>query len=91
VVEEIIKAGGEAIASYDTVATLAGGERIVKTALDRYGRVDILITTRHPADKSFANMTPELWDGVLAVHLQGAYNVTRPRSWRCGRPSMGES
>jgi NADP-dependent 3-hydroxy acid dehydrogenase YdfG/putative sterol carrier protein len=77
-VEEITAAGGEAVASYDSVATLDGGERIVQTALERFGRVDILVNNAGILrDKSFGKMTPEMWEGVLAVHLQGAYNVTR--------------
>ncbi|MGB9872439.1 MAG: SDR family oxidoreductase, partial [Anaerolineae bacterium] len=79
VVAEIRALGGEAVANYDSVATPEGGERIVQTAIDAFGRVDILI---HNAgilrDKSFANMTPEMWEAVLSVHLDGAYNVTRP-------------
>jgi len=79
VVQEIVAAGGEAIANYDSVATLEGGETIVQTALDSFGRVDILVNNAGILrDKSFAKMTPELWEGVLAVHLQGAYNVTAP-------------
>jgi NAD(P)-dependent dehydrogenase (short-subunit alcohol dehydrogenase family)/acyl dehydratase/putative sterol carrier protein len=78
VVDEITVAGGEAVANYDTVTTVEGGERIVQTALERYGRVDILINNAGILrDKSFGKMTPEMWEGVLAVHLQGAYNVTR--------------
>jgi len=78
-VAEIVKLGGEAIANYDSVATAEGGERIVQAALDKYGRVDILINNAGILrDKSFANMTPELWEGVMAVHLHGTYNVTRP-------------
>ncbi|HSJ58560.1 MAG TPA: SDR family NAD(P)-dependent oxidoreductase, partial [Anaerolineae bacterium] len=50
----------------------------MQTALDRYGRIDILINNAGILrDKSFLKMTPDLWDGVLAVHLQGAYHVTR--------------
>ena len=79
VVEEIIAAGGQAVANYDSVATVEGGENIVQTALDNLGRVDILINNAGILrDKSFAKMEPDLWEGVLAVHLQGAYNVTRP-------------
>ncbi len=79
VVAEIRAAGGEAVASYDSVTSPEAGERIVQTALDAFGRVDILI---HNAgilrDKTFANMTPDMWDAVLSVHLDGAYNVARP-------------
>jgi len=79
VVAEIQNAGGIAVANYDSVATVEGGERIVKTALDHFGKVDILINNAGILrDKSFSNMTPELWDAVIAVHLHGAYHVTRP-------------
>ena len=79
VVKEIVDAGGEAIANYDSVATQEGGERIVKTALDTYGKVDILINNAGILrDKSFAKMTPEMWGDVLSVHLHGTFNVTQP-------------
>jgi NAD(P)-dependent dehydrogenase (short-subunit alcohol dehydrogenase family) len=79
VVDEITAAGGTAVANYDTVATLKGGQDIVQTALDTFGRIDILINNAGILrDKSFAKMTPELWQGVLDVHLQGAFNVTQP-------------
>ncbi len=79
VVQEIVKAGGEAVASYDSVTTPEGGENIVQTALEHFGKVDILINNAGILrDKSFAKMTPELWGGVLDVHLQGAFNVTGP-------------
>ena len=79
VVQEIIVAGGEAVANYDSVATLEGGRAIVQTAREHFGKVDILINNAGILrDKSFARMEPEMWEGVLAVHLQGAYNVTRP-------------
>jgi NAD(P)-dependent dehydrogenase (short-subunit alcohol dehydrogenase family)/acyl dehydratase/putative sterol carrier protein len=79
VVQEILEAGGEAIANYDTVATQEGGEKIVQAALDQYGKVDILINNAGILrDKSFAKMTPEMWQDVLTVHLQGTYNVTQP-------------
>jgi NAD(P)-dependent dehydrogenase (short-subunit alcohol dehydrogenase family)/putative sterol carrier protein len=79
VVEEITAAGGTAVASYDSVATLEGGQNIVQTALDNFGRIDILINNAGILrDKSFAKMTPEMWEAVLDVHLQGAFNVTHP-------------
>ena len=79
VVEEIKAAGGEAVANYDNVATSEGGEKIVKTAVDAFGTVDILINNAGILrDKSFLKMDPENWQAVLAVHLNGAYNVTRP-------------
>ena len=79
VVAEICSAGGQAVANYDNVATAEGGENIVKTALDAYGTVDILINNAGILrDKTFVKMTPENWQAVLDVHLRGAYNVTRP-------------
>ena len=79
VVEEIKRAGGEAVANYDNVATVEGGENIVKTALDAFGRVDILINNAGILrDKTFLKMAPENWQAVLDVHLNGAYFVTRP-------------
>ncbi|MEJ2167047.1 MAG: SDR family NAD(P)-dependent oxidoreductase [Desulfobacterales bacterium] len=79
VVEEIKREGGEALANYDNVATAEGGERIVKTALEAFGRVDILINNAGILrDKSFLKMEPETWKVVLDVHLNGAYFVSRP-------------
>ena len=79
VVEEIKAAGGEAVANYDNVATVEGGEGIVKSALDAFGTIDILINNAGILrDKSFVKMDPENWHAVLNVHLNGAYNVTRP-------------
>ena len=79
VVDEIVKAGGEAAASYDSVASVEGGEGILKTALDSFERVDILINNAGILrDKSFANTEEADWDAVVAVHLKGTYCVTRP-------------
>ena len=79
VVEEIKALGGDAVANYDNVATVEGGENIVKTALDAFGTVDILINNAGILrDKSFVKMAPENWHTVIDVHLNGAYNVTRP-------------
>jgi NAD(P)-dependent dehydrogenase (short-subunit alcohol dehydrogenase family)/putative sterol carrier protein len=79
VVHEIKAFGGEAVANYDNVATPDGGESIIKTALDTFGKVDILINNAGILrDKSFIKMEPENWKAVLDVHLNGAYHVTRP-------------
>jgi NAD(P)-dependent dehydrogenase (short-subunit alcohol dehydrogenase family)/putative sterol carrier protein len=79
VVAEIREAGGQAMANYDNVATIDGGANIVKTAQDNFGSVDILINNAGILrDKSFVKMEPENWQAVLDVHLNGAYNVTRP-------------
>ncbi len=79
VVEEIKKKGGEAVANYDSVATVEGGENIVKTAVDNFGKVDIVINNAGILrDKSFVKITEDEWDIVLAVHLKGAYCVSQP-------------
>jgi NAD(P)-dependent dehydrogenase (short-subunit alcohol dehydrogenase family) len=79
VVEQIKAAGGEAVANYDNVSNVAGGENILKTALSAFGQVDLLVNNAGILrDKSFANTTEDLWDPVIAVHLKGTYCVTRP-------------
>jgi len=78
VVNEIISEGGKAVASYDSVADFDSAEQIVNTALNNYGRIDILC---HPAgilrDRMIFNMTEAEWDAVLQVHLYGAFNMVR--------------
>ena len=79
VVDEIKALGGQAVPNYDNVATAQGGANIVKTAVDAFGKVDILINNAGILrDKSFLKMEEENWDSVMAVHLRGAYCVTRP-------------
>ena len=79
VVDEIRAAGGEAAASYDSVATVEGGRAIFQTALDAFGGLDILVNNAGILrDKTLFNMEEEDWDGVIAVHLRGHYCCTRP-------------
>ena len=79
VVDEIKAAGGEAVADHNSVATPEGGAAIVQTAIDTYGRVDIVINNAGILrDKAFHNMTPDLLNPVLDVHLKGAFYVTQP-------------
>jgi NAD(P)-dependent dehydrogenase (short-subunit alcohol dehydrogenase family) len=79
VVDEIKAAGGEAVADTNSVATPEGGAAIVQTALDAYGKVDVVINNAGILrDKSFHNMTPDLLNPVLDVHLKGAFYVTQP-------------
>jgi len=79
VVDEIKRAGGKAVASFESVATMKGGKNIVAAAMDNFGRVDILINNAGILrDKTFMKMTEEQWDDVIAVHLKGAFCVTQP-------------
>ncbi|HZU76479.1 MAG TPA: SDR family oxidoreductase, partial [Dehalococcoidia bacterium] len=90
-VAEIKKAGGEAVANYGNVATVEGGESMIKQALDTWGRLDAVV---HVAgilrDRMIFNMSEEEWDAVIAVHLKGYYTVSKPaavlfRQQRSGR------
>ncbi|KAJ2785737.1 hypothetical protein GGI15_001829 [Coemansia interrupta] len=75
VVDEIRRAGGQAVADHHNVLD---GDKIVATALEHYGRVDIIINNAGILrDKSFKSMTDKDWDDVLNVHLQGAYKITK--------------
>jgi len=77
VVAEIKAAGGEAVANYDTVVTVEGANNIVKTALDAFEKVDIVVNNAGILrDKSFAKMSEDMWDIVISVHLRGTYCVT---------------
>ena len=79
VVEEIRKAGGTAGARYDDVATAAGGQGILRSALDAFGQADVLVNNAGILrDKTLAKMEEAEWDAVIAVHLRGTYCVTRP-------------
>jgi NAD(P)-dependent dehydrogenase (short-subunit alcohol dehydrogenase family) len=79
VVREIVAAGGQAVASTDSVATAAGGKAIIDAALDRYGRVDILIHNAGIVRRaSLKEMSYEDFEAVLDVHLRGAFHVVRP-------------
>ena len=79
VVKEIEAAGGEAIADTHSVADPAAAAAIVAAAIDAFGGLDIVINNAGILrDAAFKNITPELLDPVLDVHLRGAFNVTRP-------------
>jgi NAD(P)-dependent dehydrogenase (short-subunit alcohol dehydrogenase family) len=78
VVGEIRAFGGQAVASYDSVASMAGGQRIVQAAIDNFGRVDIVVNNAGILrDRMIFNMTEEEWDAVINTHLKGTFAVTR--------------
>lgn len=78
-VREIREAGGEAVANIDSVASPEGGAAIVQTALDTWGRIDILIHSAGNVRKApLAEMSAADWQSVIDVHLNGAFYVTRP-------------
>ncbi len=91
VVKEITDAGGSAVASHESVTTMDGGERIVQTAVDSFGRLDIVVTCAGILrDRMVFNMTEQEWDDVIAVHLKGTFTVVkhaciRFRQQRSGR------
>ena len=79
VVNYIVAEGGKAVANGDDVSTMEGGENILKTALDAFGQVDILVCNAGILrDKSFANTSEADWDLVVKVHLKGTYCCTMP-------------
>jgi NAD(P)-dependent dehydrogenase (short-subunit alcohol dehydrogenase family) len=78
-VKEIIEAGGKAVANYDSVSTPEGGKAIIQSALDNFGRVDVLVNNAGILrDKSFLKLEPKDLEAVLDVHLKGAFFVTQP-------------
>ena len=78
VVDEIKKAGGEAVATYTSVTDLDGSEMIVWTALNKYKRVDVLVNNAGILrDKAMLNMSIAEWDAVIDVHLKGSFLMTR--------------
>jgi len=79
VVDEIKASGGNAVPNYDSVSTMEGGKNIIKTAVDNFGKVDILINNAGILrDKSILKISEQDWDLVVAVHEKGAFCVTQP-------------
>ncbi len=78
VVAEIKENGGEAAACMESVATMEGGEKIIQTALDNFGKLDIVVTVAGILrDRMVFNMSEEEWDDVIAVHLKGTFSVVK--------------
>ncbi len=78
VVDEIKEMGGDAVANYNSVADYDGGFNMVKTAIDTYGRLDVVICNAGILrDVAFHNMSEDDWDKVFAVHIKGSFTVLR--------------
>ena len=93
VVNEIVAAGGEAVANYDDVSDFGAAEHMIQRAIERYGGLDILVLNAGILrDRMLVNMTEEEWDAVIAVHLKGHFGPLRHAAayWR-ERSKGGES
>jgi NAD(P)-dependent dehydrogenase (short-subunit alcohol dehydrogenase family) len=85
VVNEIVAAGGEAVASYDDVSDFEAAEQMIRRAIDRFGGLDILVNNAGILrDRMLVNMSEHEWDAVIAVHLKGHFAPTRHAAayWR---------
>ncbi|MCZ4512779.1 SDR family oxidoreductase [Streptomyces sp. ActVer] len=90
VVKEIEAAGGDAIAVADDISTMAGGRRVVDTALETYGRLDgVVCVAGILRERMLFNMSEEEWDPVLATHLKGTFTVFRAASAIMRRQGSG--
>jgi NAD(P)-dependent dehydrogenase (short-subunit alcohol dehydrogenase family) len=79
VVDEILEAGGKAIASHDSVATVEGGSRIVECAVEEFGRLDVVVSNAGIFQTAeFEQLTPEEWERMVNVHLHGAFYLSQP-------------
>jgi len=91
VVDEIKKMGGEAAANYDSVSVKEGAENIIKTAVDKFGKLDILVNNAGILrDRMIYNMSDEEFEAVIKVHIYGHFFCTRAacvlfRQQRSGR------
>lgn len=93
VVDEIVAAGGEAVANYDDVADWAGARRLVRQAVDTFGGLDVLVNNAgFVRDRMLVNLGEDEWDAVVRVHLKGHFATMRHAAeyWRgeskAGRP-----
>ena len=81
VVEEIKKAGGDAVANFADVSSMEGGESVIQSALDAYGKLDGLINLAAILrDRMVFNLTEEEWDDVIRVDLKGHFTTLKPAS-----------
>ena len=90
VVEKITKAEGSAVANYDSVATMAGGENIIKAATSNFGRVDILVNCAgNYMSMPALETTEEVWDSMMAVHLKGHFACSKAAALEMAKQKSG--
>ena len=92
VVDEIVAAGGEAVANTDDISTFDGAGKLVAQTVDHFGRLDVLVNNAGILrDRMLVNMTEAEWDAVIAVHLKGTFGPTHHAAnhWR-DRSKAGE-
>lgn len=90
VVAEIKNQCGAAMANYDTVATVQGGENIIRAAVDNFGRIDILVNNAGIfRPRLITEMSEEDWDATIAVHLKGHFCCTKPAAAAMIRQKSG--
>lgn len=90
VVNEIKAGAGWAVANTDSVASPEGAERIVQTAIDMYGKIDIIVNNAgNLRDRLFHKMSEEDWSRVIEVHLNGSFNVSRAAAPHFRRQESG--
>jgi NAD(P)-dependent dehydrogenase (short-subunit alcohol dehydrogenase family) len=90
VVEEIQKAGGEAVANASSVAEMAGGASIVQSAVDRFGKIDgVVCVAGILRERMLFNLSEEDWDPVIATHLKGTFTVFRAAAAAMRKQSSG--
>jgi NAD(P)-dependent dehydrogenase (short-subunit alcohol dehydrogenase family) len=93
VVDEIVAAGGEAVANTDDVGSWSGAEGLVRQAIDTFGRLDVLVNNAGILrDRMVFSMAEDEWDAVIRVHLKGTFATTRfaAEHWR-DRAKAGET
>lgn len=92
VVSEIKSSKGEAVANYDSVVTISGGRSIINTALENFGRIDILINNAGILrDKTLLKMDESMWDTVIDVHLKGTFICTQAAALEMRNQGTGGS
>ena len=94
VVAEIAEAGGKAVANGADISVFAAAESLVQTAIEEFGRLDILVNVAGILrDRMVFNMTEQEWDDVIRVHMKGTFNTTRFASahWRSLRDSSAQN